>query len=187
MQHQQQTQPELERYWAMPNRWTFEIEPIQKLIHREMGDGLWIDPFAGKSDIADITNDIDPERETDFTKKATEFLRTFDTNEVNGGVLIDPPYSATQLKRKYSEIGMEPNRDETNPGFYGETKDEVARICKPGAKVLTFGWNSTGVGTGRGFKKKKIVMFCHGSSRNDTICVVENFVSEGATQLSNFP
>jgi hypothetical protein len=38
------------RVWAMPNKWTFQIQPIRELIYKYVGDGKgWIDPFAGEN------------------------------------------------------------------------------------------------------------------------------------------
>jgi hypothetical protein len=49
-----------ERKWAMPNRWTFTIEPIVSLLKEEVS-GVWVDPFAGKNGkkYARYTNDIE--------------------------------------------------------------------------------------------------------------------------------
>lgn len=49
----------INRVWAMPNKWTFQIQPITELIKRYVGDGKgWIDPFAGMTSPAEITNDL---------------------------------------------------------------------------------------------------------------------------------
>ena len=40
-------------------------------------------------------------------------------------------------------------------------------------KCITFGWNSTGLGKKRGFEITRILIVCHGSMHNDTICTVE--------------
>jgi len=176
----------LSREWAMPSRWTFDIPPIKEFVLSEMDNGLWIDPFAGKSKLADVTNDIHPDRDTDYSLKAVDFLSEFDRNEIDGGVIFDPPYSATQLKRLYGEIDIEVEQDDTNGRFYGRNKDEIERICAPGSTVVSFGWGSSGIGKNRGFKKRKITLVCHGSSRNDTICVCEDYKSKNATNIEDF-
>ena len=52
-------------------------------------------------------------------------------------------------------------------------KDEIKRItCKDGV-VITFGWNSNGIGKTRGFEIVEILLVAHGGNHNDTICVVE--------------
>lgn len=168
----------MDREWELPNRWTFEINAVREIVERELGDGLWIDPFAGESDLADVTNDLHPERDTDHTMKAVDFMGMYAEGQVDGGVLLDPPYSAEQLKRQYDNIGISPHRDETNGGFYGSVRDEIERICGEGSTVISCGWNSTGIGKTRGFEKRHIRLVCHGSSRNDTIVTVEDYTSE---------
>lgn len=53
----------MERIWAMPNKWTFAIKPIDRLLREEMGKGVWVDPFAGVKSPATITNDLNPEHD----------------------------------------------------------------------------------------------------------------------------
>jgi len=49
----------INRVWAMPNRWTFKIPPIAKLLARYVGDGKgWVDPFSGESTLAEYRNDM---------------------------------------------------------------------------------------------------------------------------------
>ena len=57
----------IERIWSMPNKNTFEIKPIKELILEEVDlSKLWIDPFANRNKIATVTNDLNPEFETDY-------------------------------------------------------------------------------------------------------------------------
>lgn len=58
-------------------------------------------------------------------------------------------------------------------GYWSDVKDEMARIIKPGGKVICFGWNSMGLGKNRGFEMKRILLVAHGGSKNDTIVTVE--------------
>lgn len=164
------TEPTIERVWAMPNKWTFTIKPIAQMIAEEMQGGLWVDPFAGEHSPADITNDLNPERKTTYHKDALEFLKGFPDNSVDG-VLYDPPYSPRQVKECYDGIGGLKWDGRTT--FWSDTKNEAARIIKPGGKVICFGWNSMGLGLNRGFKMHRILLVPHGGSRNDTICTVE--------------
>lgn len=167
----------IEREWAMPNKWTFDIEPIGEFVREaiEDSDGLWIDPFAGNCRLADVTNDFDPEQDTDYTLKAKDFFKEFDEGEVDGGVIVDPPYSPRQVKEHYNSVGLEPSQFETGAGFMSTVRDEVERVSRPGAKALTFGWNSTGIGKTRDFVKDHILLVCHGGSKHDTICVREKY------------
>lgn len=47
------------------------------------------------------------------------------------------------------------------------------RIVHQGGIVISFGWNSTGIGKKYGFEKIEILLVAHGSQHNDTIVVVE--------------
>ena len=162
----------LERKWAMPNKNTFDIKPIKEFIEEEKTEGLWIDPFANTNKIADITNDLNIEFDTDYHLDALEFLKTFDDNSVDG-VLFDPPYSPRQLRECYDSIGKSLSFEDTQSKFWGNLKKEISRIVKPNGKVLSFGWNSGGIGKSNGFEITHILMVAHGGWHNDTICVCD--------------
>lgn len=161
----------IERIWAMPNKWTFTIKPIKELLQQEITDGLWIDPFAGENSPAQITNDLNPERHTTYHMNALDFLMIFEDKSVDG-VLYDPPYSPRQVKECYDNIGSEVKWNGRTT-FWSKTKNEIARIVRPGGKVICFGWSSMGCGKSRGFEMQRILLIPHGSTKNDTICTVE--------------
>ena len=162
-----------ERIWAMPNRNTFEILPIKNLISEEVSlEKLWIDPFANRNKIASITNDLNPEFDTDYHLDALDFLKLFDDASIDG-VLYDPPYSPRQVSECYKNVGHNVTNETTRVSFWGNHKKEISRIVKPGGKVITFGWNSGGIGSKYGFKITRILLVPHGGWHNDTICTVE--------------
>ena len=157
----------------MPNKNTFDIPPIRKLIAEELGeDTFWIDPFANCNHIADITNDLNPAYDTDYHMDALDFLKMFDDNSVDG-VLYDPPYSPRQVSECYKNFGIEVTQETTRASFWSNQKKEISRIVKPGGKVITFGWNSGGIGAKYGLIIKRILLVAHGGWHNDTICTVE--------------
>lgn len=163
----------IERIWAMPNKNTFDIKPIKKLIQEELDKGeLWIDPFANKNKFAKITNDLNPEYSTDYHLDALDFLKMFNDSSVDG-ILYDPPYSPRQVSECYQNFGLEITMKTTQASFWANHKKEIARILKKGGKVITFGWNSGGIGKTYGFKIERILLVPHGGWHNDTICVVE--------------
>lgn len=157
----------------MPNRWTFTIKPISVLLHEEINTGLWADAFAGKNSPAQITNDLNPERNTTFHLDALDFLKSQQTASVDG-VLYDPPYSFHQASECYKSVGRERlTATVTNKKYWADVKNEIARIIKPSGKVICFGWNSNGLGLNRGFTLTRVLIIPHGGSMNDTICTVE--------------
>ena len=157
------------RFWAMPSKWTFTVKPIKQLLERyNIGMG-WADPFAGENSPAEITNDIEG-RGAKHKLDALDFLKQLDNESVKG-VLFDPPYSVEQCLRKYTpKFKGTAGRAE----YWAKCKDEIARITKPGATVISFCWDSTGIGKGRGFKIKEVNLICHGACHNDTIVTVEH-------------
>ena len=165
----------IERKWAMPNRWTFTIKPIVELLEEEVDivNEIWIDPFAGLHSPAQMRNDIDEEMNAQDNMDALEWLKTkFATGKVDG-VLFDPPYSPRQISECYKKLGRTVNMQTTQSKFWADIKDEIARVVRKEGKVVSFGWNSNGMGKTRGFKIEGILLVAHGGNHNDTICVIE--------------
>lgn len=171
---------EIRRSWCMPSSNTFKIRPIRELIKKEIINGIIIDPFANSaslknmidSDVIYVTNDIDEEYDTDYHMDALEFLKTFEDNSVDM-VLYDPPYSPRQVSECYKNLNMAVNFQTTNSSYWTNHKKEISRIVKTGGKVITFGWNSGGIGKKYGFEISNILLVAHGGWHNDTICTVE--------------
>lgn len=158
----------IERVWAMPSIWTFECEPIKKLALKYVTDGKgWADPFAGKSQLCEFRNDL--EQKQPSRMDALDFLKSFSDNQLTG-VLFDPPYSAEMCLRHYvpkfkGTVGI--------TEYWCACKDEIKRIIKPGGLVISFCWDSQGMGKERRFKIIEILLVCHGGTHRDTICTVE--------------
>lgn len=167
----------IDRIWAMPNKNTFDIKPIRALIEEELNDGLWIDPFANRNTLASVTNDLNQDFDTDYHLDALDFLKLFDSGSVDG-ILYDPPYSPRQVSECYHNFGLSITQKETQASFWGNQKREISRIVKLGGTVITFGWNSGGIGEKYGFEIKRILLVPHGGWHNDIICTVETKVRE---------
>lgn len=166
------------RAWAMPNHNTFSIPPIRKLIdrHYDAADALWLDPFSRNSPFGEqpnmLTNDLDPDTTAKSHVEALVFLQA-QTSGGADGVLFDPPYSPRQISECYKAVGRAVHMQDTQSSFYGDRKREVARVVRPGGKVLCFGWNSGGIGKTLGFELLEVLLVAHGGAHNDTICTVE--------------
>ena len=145
----------IERVWAMPNKRTFDIPPIRKLLDEELGRDF-VDPFPYP-----------------FKHDAIKYLNTFEAQSVDN-LMFDPPYSQRQLREVYDNAGL--SLEIMNNSYWSKCKDGIARIIKPCGKVISFGWNSSGIGKNRGFEITRVLLVCHGSQHNDTICIVEKKV-----------
>ena len=140
----------------MPNHQTFKIPCIKLLIDEELKNSF-IDPFPYP-----------------YKQDAIEYLKTIPDNSVDS-LAFDPPYSQRQLKEMYHNAGLCLNH-KMNNSYWSHLKDEIGRIVKVGGKVVSFGWNSAGIGKKHGFEITRILLVAHGSQHNDTICTVENKV-----------
>ena len=177
----------LTRAWAWPSSRTFTIKPIRSLIlkYKTLKGGLWIDPFANESRIADITNDLNPEFDTNYHMEAYEFLQIFKDASVDG-CLYDPPYSHRQVSECYKNFGKKASWKDTSGDFHTRCKQELKRIIKPGGFVICCGWNSGGIGRKWGFFHEEILLVAHGGTRNDTIVTVERRLAKAVRPSLNY-
>ena len=167
----------INRVWAMPNCWTFQIPPIRDLVARYVGDGKgWVDPFAGMSSPAEFTNDLNPAMPAQYHFDALEFIEQLDVQYI--GVLFDPPYSSRQVKECYEGLGRDfTMQDSQDCGRWTEIKKGIAARIIPGGYAICCGWNSQGIGKQNGFELIEMLVVCHGGAHNDTIVTVERKIS----------
>jgi len=162
----------MSRAWAMPSADTFSVPPIGDMVRRHLR-GLSVDPFARNQRLATITNDLNPDTSAEFHKDAVSFLSELDV--VADVVLFDPPYSPRQISECYQAAGLTASMADTqNARLYADCRRAIRRICRKGTTVLSFGWNSAGMG--EGFRLDELLLVCHGGAHNDTICLVETMV-----------
>lgn len=161
------------RKWEMPNKNTFNIKCINRLIHKYYKPSmLSIDPFANTSKLATITNDLNPDIDCKYHMDAVDFLKSFADNSIDF-VFYDPPYSLRQVSECYKSVGIAVTTETTQSSYRTKHINEIARVLKPDGIVMCFGWNSSGVGTKRGFDLIEVMLVAHGGSHNDTIITVE--------------
>lgn len=159
------------REWHMPNSCTFNIKPIRHLIDKYI-HGKSIDPFARNSEIAVITNDLNPNCRANYHLDALDFLMQFEAASIDT-VLYDPPYSPRQVAECYKALGKSVNMTTTQSSYWRKHKEQIGRIVKYGGIVITCGWNSGGIGRKYGFEILEILLVAHGGWHNDTIVTVE--------------
>lgn len=158
----------------MPSRDTFSIPPIREFVERyARAAKLSVDPFARNSQIAKLRNDLNPNTEAEHHLDAETFLAQVDRGSCDLA-LLDPPYSPRQITECYAEAGLKAGmKDTQNAALYARIRDALMPCLTADAVVLSFGWNSSGMGRDRGFELIETLLVCHGSAHNDTICIAE--------------
>lgn len=170
------------RAWAMPSRDTFSVPPIAEMVRRYLS-GVSVDPFARNCSLATHTNDLNPSTSARHHMDAREFLAMLARDGVLADcVLFDPPYSPRQITECYAAAGLKAGMVDTQSGrFKRECREQIRRLIRPGGVVLSFGWNT--VGMGPEFELLELLVVCHGGDHNDTLCIAERRTQE---QLSAF-
>jgi hypothetical protein len=164
----------------MPSHLTYTIPPITKLLKKVIRPGTkWLDPFANDNTIKRycpwvITNDLNPEFNTDYHLEANDFLMGFSGVD---GVLFDPPYSVRQLSECYQSIGKATSTELTRSDTWTAWRESINKCVRPGGIVVSFGWNTTGMGK-EWFKKEIILIVSHGGIHNDTLVTVERKIPQ---------
>lgn len=160
----------------MPNADTFSVKPIGDFVRRYLAESkVSVDPFARDKRWATHTNDLNPATQAEHHMDAEAFCLMLGTREVKADLVIfDPPYSPRQISECYKSIGMEVGMKETQSAIlYQRVRDSIAPICTDRGIVLSFGWNTVGMGKRHGFEQIEILLCCHGGAHNDTICLAE--------------
>jgi hypothetical protein len=164
------------RVWEMPNADTFSVSVIGDLVKRYL-TGISVDPFAQNKRWATYTNDLNPTTDAEFHLDAVDFMEMLAKQNIKADViLLDPPYSPTQVSRCYADAGLKASAMDTSANFYARMRRAAMLLCKKETIVLSFGWNSTGMG--KHFEPIELLLVAHGASHNDTICFVERMVCE---------
>lgn len=163
------------RKWAMPNKDTFSIKSIGEFVARYLiKSQRSIDPFARNFQGATITNDLDPDTVAQFHLEAVDFLCQHKDESGVDLAIFDPPYSPRQISECYKGVGKAVGTKETqNAALYKACRDAIDVFMVDGGIVLSFGWNSNGMGKGRRYDILEIMLVAHGGGHNDTICIAE--------------
>ena len=164
------------RVWAMPTKDTFQCQPIGDFVERYLAEStVSIDPFARNCQWATYTNDLNPNTRAERHEDAAYFLEALRSQGMKPDlVLFDPPYSPRQVKECYEGIGLTMTQQDGHR-THGWTPERniINDMIVLGGVVLSFGWNSMGMGKGRGFEMEELLLVCHGAGHSDTICVAE--------------
>ena len=177
------------RTWAMPNSDTFSVLPIGEMVKRYLATAkVSCDPFARNKRWATHTNDLNPTTEAEHHMDAEKFLLMLAGRGVKADLIIfDPPYSPRQISECYKSVGLEVGMKETQSALlYQRVRDAIMTVATEGAIVLSFGWNSVGMGKRHSFEQIEIMLCCHGGAHNDTICLAERRLPELQPNLFDY-
>lgn len=164
------------RTWAMPDSDTFSVPPIGKFVQSYLAESqVSIDPFARNKPWATHTNDLNPETTAQHHLDAEKFLLHLAAEGVKADLIIfDPPYSPRQISECYKAVGLEVGMKETQSALlYQRVRNAIISVATEDAIVLSFGWNTVGMGKRHSFEQIEIMLCCHGGAHNDTICLAE--------------
>lgn len=164
----------LSRTFAMPNADTFSVAPIGDFVQRYLAKAtVSVDPFARDREWFTHTNDLNPATKAQHHMDAETFCQSLVGTVCDLGI-FDPPYSPRQISECYKSIGLKVGTEETqNARLYKRVRDAMDLLIVPGGIVLSFGWQSAGMGIKRGYEMIELMLVAHGGGHNDTICVAE--------------
>lgn len=165
-----------ERTFAMPNAETFSVKPIGAFVQRYLAASkVSVDPFARDREWATHTNDLNSATRAQRHMDAGAFCDALLAEGVKADLgIFDPPYSPRQIVECYQAIGKKPSREDTqNARLYRRVRDRLDALIVPRGIVLSFGWQSAGMGLKRGYNILEILLVSHGGGHNDTICMAE--------------
>lgn len=175
------------RTFAMPNSETFSVKPIGEFVRSYMaGTNISVDPFARDKDWFTHTNDLNPATKAQRHMDAEAFCKELAQEGVKADLgIFDPPYSPRQISECYKSIGLKVGMEETqNARLYKRVRDALDLLIAPGGIVLSFGWQSAGMGIGRNYEMIELMLVAHGGGHNDTICVAERKLAAPKDLLS---
>lgn len=164
------------RTFAMPDAETFSVKPIGAFVQKYLAASkISVDPFARDREWATHTNDLNPATRAQRHMDAGAFCEALLAEGVRADLgIFDPPYSPRQISECYKSIGLKVGREATqNAKLYRRVRDRLDALISPGGVVLSFGWQSAGMGLKRGYDILEILLVSHGGGHNDTICMAE--------------
>ena len=155
----------------MPNHWTFRMKPIKRFIEKELWKAKTVlIPFAGEVRYQQHPNiiyiDIEPGLPLPYTQgDSFQVLPQFVQEQKKFDLILsDPPYTSFQAIHTYH------NEQLQDITFLKECYD---KLLVPNGVIIHFGFNSSGMGKSRYYKKEELLVVNLGGSHNDIIVLKE--------------
>jgi hypothetical protein len=152
----------------MPRKWTFQMPKLRAWVEDKI-DGHCLNLFGGVTRLSGdvIYNDLNDAIPADLRRDAYNLEAWADSADRYDCVIFDPPYSAYQAVKTY---GVKKAQEVTH------ARDVVEYVLKPGGRVISLGFNSTGMSASRGFEKEALLLVNCGGSHNDYIVLSERHI-----------
>lgn len=150
----------------MPRKWTFQMPKLRQWVEDRL-EGSVLNLFGGVVRLPNaIHNDINTDLldTDDLNRDAFDLAAWRDLYSAFDCVVFDPPYSAHQAVVSYGTKKAQ---------MVTHARDVVEYVLKPGGRVISLGFNSTGMSASRGFDKESILLVNCGGSHNDYIVMSE--------------
>jgi hypothetical protein len=122
-----------------------------------------------------LYNDLNPDLQADFRKDAYDLTQWRELEGAFDTVVFDPPYTAYQAVKTYGRKAQ----------LVSHARDVVEFVLRPGGRVVSLGFNSTGMSESRGFYKEAVALVNCGGSHNDYLLVSERRVKGGHTSTTD--
>ena len=149
-----------------PNKYTFKQPRLKKWVEDNC-EGKVLNLFAGLVPLAvdEVRVDIDEKMPADYYMDSYKFvLMATGHGWLYDTIVLDPPYNLRKSREKYEGRMI---------GSFTKVKNLLPDITADNGVIITLGYDTVGMGKGRGFKKEAICLVCHSGDHNDTICLKE--------------
>lgn len=159
----------MERWFEMPRKWTFQMPKVRKWVEERI-EGDCLNLFGGITRLGNaVHNDLNADllKEGDLQRDAYDLTHWRDDHSRFDTVVFDPPYSAHQAVVSYGSKRAQ---------RVSHARDVVEYVLRPGGRVVSLGFNSTGMSESRGFAKESLALVNCGGSHNDYILLCERHI-----------
>jgi len=154
-----------------PRKYTFEMPKLKQWTEINCV-GSVLNLFAGKTllSVNETRVDLNKEMPADHHMDAYEFVKMAKENgwEYNT-IVFDPPYNLRKSREKYMGIYTSELR---------KIKTLLPDILIEGGIIISYGYDTTGMGKKRGFEKIGICIVNHAGDHNDTLCLIERKIQQ---------
>jgi hypothetical protein len=164
----------LERWFEMPRSWTFQMPKVRGWVEARL-EGNCLNLFGGVTKLtikspsltcSVVSNDINEDLPADLRRDAYDLTKWTDLAGSFDTVVFDPPYTAYQAVKTYGRKAQ----------LVSHARDVVEFVLAPGGRVISLGFNSTGMSESRGFTKESLALVNCGGSHNDMVLLSERHI-----------